>query len=104
MGVLIMKIREYLDSCSDNKVVELWNEYCDIEQCTDDMCYDMGQFDDIVDTDYRPFGEVFKQLNNGFDFKHDVFWFDGLGYISSGYNSDFINSVVDLDSLANSIE
>lgn len=99
-----MTVKKYLENCTNCEVVSLWNKFCEVEQYSDDVCYNMFDFEEIVDTDNIPFREMYEHLDDGFDFNHDVFWWDGLGYIHSGDYSDFIDAVVDLESLADSIE
>ena len=99
-----MTVREYLENCTDCEIVSFWNKFCDVEQYNDDMCYNMFDFEEIVDPDSIPFREMYEHLDDEFNFNDDVFWWDGLGNIHSGMYYDFINAVVDLDSLADSIE
>lgn len=101
-----MKIRDFIgnsDYCSNEELIELWNNHCILAGYVDDMCHPMSQFDDLVDTD-KPYKEVIKKLEKNFNHNHSVFWINGYGYICSGYTSDFIDAVVDIDLLADSIE
>lgn len=101
-----MKISDFIGNsayCSNEELIELWNKHCILAGYVDNICHPMSQFDDLVDTD-KPYKEVIKKLENNFNHNHSVFWTNGYGYICSGYTSDFINEVVDIDWLADSIE
>lgn len=100
-----MKIKDFIgncDNCSNEELIELWNNHCILAGSIDDICHPMCQFDDLVDTS-RPYSEVIKQLDDNFNHTHSVFWISN-GLICSGYTSDYINKVVDIDLLAKSIE
>lgn len=100
-----MTVLEYLENCSDNEIIELWNTYCETEKYSNDKCYRMYDFDEVIDTENLSFKAVHNRLDKNFNFNHQLFWWNGLdGYICSGDYSDFIDSVVDLESLAEAIE
>ena len=99
-----MTVKKYLRGCTDKEIIELWNELCQNTNYTDGMCYFMQEFEDIVDTDDVSFREVYEKLDKDFSFGHQVFWWNGYGYICSGSYADFVEKVVDLDALEDGIE
>lgn len=99
-----MTVKKYLRGCTDKEIIELWNELCQNTNYTDGMCYFMQEFEDIVAPDDTLFREVYNKLDKNFSFGHQVFWWNGYGYICSGSYADFVEKVVDLDALEDGIE
>ena len=92
-----MTAREFLEGCTDREIIGYWNTFCGIANYGDDMVFPMYEFKELV-------GSVYGKLHKKFDFDHEYFWWDGLGYINSGYECDVIDSIVDFDMLADSID
>lgn len=95
---------EFLEECTDREIIGYWNTFCDIANYSDDRVFLMYEFEDIVGPDDISFRDMHGKLHKDFDFNHDYFWWDGLGYIHSGYECDVIDSIVDFDMLADSID
>lgn len=99
-----MTAREFLEKCTDDDILDYWNTFCNISNYADDKVFSMYEFEEIVGPDDIPFRDMYGKLDKDFDFDHEYFWWDGLGYINSGYACDFIDSIVDFDMLADSID
>lgn len=92
------RIKEVLENMDTDALVNLWNEYCDRANYTDDRIYPMESFNDFL------YGQtplaIIACVEDGSLCSHDdYFWLDGLGlYHSANYVGDI--DVIDLDDLA----
>ena len=99
-----MIARELLEECTEGDILGYWNTFCDITNYDGDKVFHMYEFESIVMPDNIPFKDMYGKLDKNFNFDHEYFWWDGLGYINSGYACDFIDRIVDFDLLADSID
>lgn len=81
------KIREYIESLTNEEKRNLWNEYCNDSNRTDDWIYDMLEFDDINEGK-TPSDIALSICYGDFRATDNYFWFDGYGNFES---SDWID-------------
>lgn len=76
------KIREYIESLTNEEKRSLWNEYCNADNRTDDWIYNMSEFDDI--NEGRMPSDIALSICYG-DFRaiDDYFWFNGYANFES---------------------
>ena len=74
-------IREYIKNLRDYEQVNLWNEYCEAQNCDDDRIRYMDDFDDLF-CDLSPL-EIIRCLDGTFNPNHAWFYFDGWGDVCS---------------------
>ena len=74
-------IREYIKNLRDYEQVNLWNEYCEAQNCEDDRIGGMDEFDDLF-YGLSPL-EIVRRLDSSFNPNLAWFYFDGWGDICS---------------------
>ena len=93
-------IREYIKNLRDYEQVNLWDEYCEAQNCDDDRIRCMEEFDDLF-YDLSPL-EIVRCLDSSFNPNHAWFYFDGAGYVcSTNYPED---DVIRQDDIAEYID
>ena len=81
MGTRRDAIREYIKNLRDYEQVNLWNEYCEAQNCDDDQIWCMDGFDDLFYG--RSPLEIVQSLDSSFNPTHAWFYFDGWGDVCS---------------------
>lgn len=74
-------IREYIKNLRDYEQVDLWNEYCDAQDCGDDRIGYMEDFDGLF-YGLSPL-EIVRRLDSSFNPNHAWLYFDGYGDVCS---------------------
>lgn len=95
-------VREYLDTLDDGEKVNIWNDYTEATNNTDDQIYNMDEFDELF-SDTKPW-EIARACfySRRFNPSDNWFWFNGYGNVESAdYISDRDDrSPIDLDEVA----
>ena len=81
------------------ELLDLHNEYCEVNESVDDMIEFMDEFESLLGDS---FSEIYPRLGE-FDINDDFFWFDEGGKINSGDIDDAIDAEVDWDAIAKAI-
>ena len=74
-------IREYIKNLRDYEQVDLWNEYCEAQNCDDARIECMEEFDDLFYG--RSPLEIVRSLDGSFNPNHGWFYFDSWGDVCS---------------------
>lgn len=74
-------IRGYIQDLRDYEQVNLWNDYCEAQDCCDNRIGGMDEFDDLF-YGLRPL-EIVRRLDSSFNPNHAWFYFDGWGDVCS---------------------
>ena len=74
-------IREYIKNLRNYEQVDLWNDYCEAQNCDDDRIGSMDAFDDLFYG--RSPLEIVRSLDSSFNPNHAWFYFDGWGDVCS---------------------
>ena len=93
-------IREYIKNLRDYEQVDLWNEYCEAQNCDDDRIECMEGFDDLFYG--RSPLEIVRSLDSSFNPNHAWFYFDGWGDICSTDYPE--NGIIQQDDIAEYID
>lgn len=93
-------IREYIKNLRAYEQVDLWNEYCDAQNRSDDRIERMGEFDDLFYG--RSPLEIIRCLDATFNPDHDWFYFDGWGAVCSTDRPE--NEIIQQDDIAEYID
>ena len=74
--------KEELEELDDEKVADLWNDFCEHNNMDDDRVYRMGEIDDVLGKMYPT--DLFDKIDlNRFCEGDDYFIYNGYGYIES---------------------
>lgn len=84
---------------SNSELIDLHNEYCEVNEKVDDRVEFMDDFESLLGDS---FSEIYPRLGE-FNTSDDFFWFDGYGKITSGDIDDAIDAKVNWDNIANAI-
>lgn len=105
----IEELKELLENLTENELVDVWNEYCDINSYYDDkICYmdwldeDLQnktptQIIDMIDNDFSLRDNYYKYTIYGiesFDDASDVVYFDDLANYILDNDEDFDNDEI----------
>lgn len=93
-------IREYIKNLRDYEQVDLWNEYCDAQNCSDNRIGGMDEFDDLF-YGLSPL-EIVRRLDSSFNPNHTWFYFDGWGDVCSTNYPE--NEIIQQDDIAEYID
>ena len=93
-------IREYIKNLRDYEQVNLWNEYCEAQNCDDDRIEGMEEFDDLFYG--RSPLEIVRSLDGSFNPNHTWFYFDGWGDVCSTNHPE--DDVIQQDDIAEYID
>ena len=93
-------IREYIKNLHAYEQVDLWNDYCDAQNRSDDRIRDMDGFDDLF-YDLSPL-EIVRCLDSSFNPNHAWFYFDGWGSVCSTNYPE--NEIIQQDDIAEYID
>lgn len=93
-------IREYIKNLRDYEQVDLWNEYCDAQNCDDNQIRRMEDFDDLF-YGLSPL-EIVRRLDSSFNPNHAWFYFDGWGDVCSTNYPE--NEIIQQDDIAEYID
>lgn len=86
---------EELEELEDEKVVDLWNDYCENNNMDDERIYYMDEIDDVLGKMYPT--DLFDTIDfNRFNKCDSYFGSDGYGYIES-FNTPY--DVIDEEAL-----
>lgn len=93
-------IREYIKNLRDYEQVNLWNDYCEAQNYSDDRIGGMDEFDDLF-YGLSPL-EIVRRLDSSFNPNHSWLYFDGWGNVcSTNYPED---EVIQQDDIAEYID
>lgn len=92
------KLLEILENLDDNTLIDIWNEYCSINNY-EDIIYDMTDFNEILEND-TPEELALKICCGDFSINHAYFKFDGSGNLQS---DDVISELIYLEDLCDYI-
>lgn len=92
------KLLEILENLDDNTLIDIWNEYCSINNY-EDIIYDMTDFNEILEND-TPEELALKICYGDFSINHAYFKFDGIGNLQS---DDVISELICLEDLCDYI-
>lgn len=84
---------------SSTELLDLHNEYCEVNENFDDVVEFMDEFESLLGDS---FSEIYPKLGE-FDINDDFFWFDECGNINSGDIDDAIDVMVDWNAIAEAI-
>ena len=91
----IIMTKEELEELDDEKVFDLWNDYCENNNMFDDTIYHMDEIDDILGKMYPT--DLFDTIDfNRFNECDSYFGYNGYGYIES---FDTPYDVIDVEAL-----
>ena len=93
-------IREYIKNLRDYEQVDLWNEYCEAQNCDDKRIGGMEEFDDLLYG--RSPLEIVRSLDSSFNPNHAWFYFDRWGDICSTDYPE--NGIIQQDDIAEYID
>lgn len=93
-------IREYIKNLRDYEQVNLWNDYCEAQDYSDDRIGGMDEFDDLF-YGLSPL-EIVRRLDSSFNPNHAWFYFDGWGNVCSTNYPE--NEVIQQDDIAEYID
>ena len=93
-------IREYIKNLHAYEQVDLWNEYCDAQNRSDDQIEPMEAFDDLFYG--RSPLEIVRSLDSTFNPNHAWFYFDGWGDVCSTNYPE--NEIIQQDDIAEYID
>lgn len=98
------ELREHLEGLSNSDLVNLWNVYCQENNCPDDeiYCNDEEFFSIFFDNDV--IGAVRAASYGDFNFSHDYVCFNGYANLDSFNDPNDKNSPFDISSLVDAIE
>lgn len=86
---------EELEELEDEKVVDLWNDYCENNNMDDERIYHMDDLDDVLGRMYPT--DLFDTIEfNRFNECDSYFGYNGYGYIES-FNTPY--DVIDEEAL-----
>lgn len=74
-------IREYIKNLRDYEQVNLWNDYCEAQNYSNNRIGGMDEFDDLF-YGLSPL-EIVRRLDSSFNPSHAWFYFDGWGDVCS---------------------
>ena len=96
----VKELAELLKGLPDDKLISINNQYCNTANM-DNYAYPMCEFDDL---EQGNFTDIFDRLYDKANFStgHSYFWYHVYG-IKSGYASDVVSELVDIDELADHI-
>ena len=87
--------KEELEELEDEKVVDLWNDYCKNNNMDDDRIYHMDDLDDVLGRMWP--SDLFDTIDfNRFSEGDSYFGYNGYGYIES-FNTPY--EVIDEEAL-----
>lgn len=92
------KIIDLLENeLSDGELVEVWNDYCERNNCCSDEIFSLDFFDGYFEN-YSP-SEIAQRLFNSINFNPNDTWFgfDGLG---NPRTFNYLNGEIDLEAIA----
>lgn len=82
---------EIFGNLDTGEMVQLWNEYCEACNYTDDMIFYMDDFNEFM-YGLKP-DEIARRIHFGkFNPMDDYFWFDGYGNLETGSHARYFNS------------
>lgn len=87
---------EALESCDEEKLIELWNEYCDVNHYEEKIFTNDEEF---INNTFN--GDVIKALKataDSYSYEDDYAWVDGRGWVCSC--CDLIENPIYLGDLA----
>ena len=93
-------IREYIKNLRDYEQVDLWNDYCEAQDCCDNQIWRMDGFDDLFYG--RSPLEIVRSLDSSFNPNHAWFYFDGWGDACSTNHPE--NEIIQQDDIAEYID
>ena len=93
-------IREYIKDLRDYEQVNLWNDYCEAQDCCDNQIGRMEDFDDLF-YGLSPL-EIIRRLDGTFNPNHAWFYFDGWGDVCSTDRPE--DEVIQQDDIAEYID
>lgn len=96
------KIKEYVESLTNEEKRSLWNEYCNADNRADDWIYNMSEFDDINEGK-TPSDIALNICYGDFRATDNYFWFDGYGNFESSDCIDNDSSPFYVDELVDYI-
>lgn len=98
-------IRDYIkDEMDDDSIVRLYRDYCEENNCYDDIVYSMDDFDEQLES-FEPWEIACRIFYGNFNPRHEYFKWDGYGNLKSFYNAyEVIQSEVDIDAIAEYID
>ena len=93
-------IREYIKNLRDYEQVNLWNDYCEAQDCCGNQIWRMDDFDDLFYG--RSPLEIIRRLDGTFNPNHARFYFDGAGGVCSTNHPE--DDVIQQDDIAEYID
>lgn len=91
-------INDYLFTIADSDLIELWNEYCDDNYCSDQRVYQMDELDELLHGCTAT--EILESVDSDFSTYDDYFIKDDYDLLES--HSDVFD-IVDIDELTDYI-
>ena len=96
------RISEVLNNLPEEKIIDIYNDYCDKNNDWDSQVYPMEEFDEIM-AGYVP-SDLLASVSDDFSLFHKYFMFDGYGRAASfPYLADS-NSRICLEDIARYID
>lgn len=92
------KIREYIESLTNEEKRNLWNAYCYADDRTDNIVYDMSEFNEINEGK-TPLDIALNICYGDFVATDNYFWFNGYASFESSDHIDDDNCPFYLDEL-----
>ena len=93
-------ISGYIRDLRDYEQVNLWNDYCEAQDCCDSQIWCMEEFDDLFYG--RSPLEIVRSLDGSFNPNHAWFYFDGWGDACSTDHPE--NEIIQQDDIAEYID
>lgn len=93
-------IKEYIKNLRDYEQVNLWNDYCEAQDCCDNLIWCMEEFDDLFYG--RSPLEIVRSLDSSFNPNHAWFYSDGWGDVCSTDRPE--NEIIQQDDIAEYID
>jgi len=73
--------KEELEELDDEKVIDLWNDYCENNNMDDERIYRMDEIDDVLGKMYPT--DLFNMIDFNRFSEGDSYFYNGYGYIES---------------------
>lgn len=87
-------INDFLCSVADDELIELWNEYCDNNYCSDQRVYEMSELDELLHGCTAT--EVLESVDSDFSTYDDYFIRDDYDLLESHCD---VFDVIDIEEL-----
>ena len=100
MGTRRDAIMEYIKDLRDYEQVNLWNDYCEAQDCSDNRIGYMEEFNDLFYG--RSPLEIVRSLDSSFNPNHAWFYFDDWGDVCSTNHPE--NEIIQQDDIAEYID